>query len=107
MNLAKEKAKNIKPSLTLLQLKHIHDYGLMWATEQRQKSTKGLQTLRGFICEVYRVAEKHPNLTSNTICVEIKKLLDLLNIKNTKGGNYTRESIMRTIKRHYHQVTPK
>lgn len=106
-NIAKDKANNLKPSQTLSTLKHFHNYGLMWATEQKQKSTKGLQTLRNFVCEVYRIAEKDSNLTPNAIYVEIKKLLDLLKIKNTNQNNYTHENIKQIIKRHYHQYTPK
>lgn len=106
LNLVKERAKNIKPSETLLTLKYIHNYGLMWATEQKQKSTKGLQTLRNFICEVYRVAEKHSKLKPNAIYEGIAMLLNLLKIKNTKGNNYTRENINGIIKRNYRRVTP-
>ena len=53
-------------------LKHINNWGLMWATEQKQKSTKCLQTVRGFVCEIYRIAEKHSNLAPNAIYNEIK-----------------------------------
>ena len=106
-NLAKEKTKNIKPSETLLTLRFFYNYGLMWSTGQKQKSTKGLQTLRNFVCEVYREAEKHSNLKPNAIYEEIKELLDLLKIENSKEGKYTRENIRGIIKRHYRQINLK
>jgi len=107
LNMAIERAENIKPSEELLTLKYFQNYGLMWSTEQKQKSTKGLQTIRNFFCEVYRVAEKHSSLTPNAIYIEIEKLMDLLKLKNTKGNNYTRENIEGIIKRNYRQVNPK
>lgn len=106
LNLAKERSENIKPSETLLTLKYFQDYGLMWSTEQKQKSTKGLQTIRNFFCEVYRVAEEHSSLKPNAIYIEIENLLDLLKIKNKEGNDYTRENIKGIIKRNYRKVNP-
>lgn len=103
LNLSKEHAENIKPSATLLALKNVQNYGLMWTYTEKRESTKGLQLLPDFVCKTYGVAKEHSDLKPNAIYTEIKKLLDLLKIKNSKEKNYTRENIRQIINRHYSQ----
>jgi len=98
-DLAEKRVKNLKPSETLLQLKRIHKEGLLYATREGQKSTKGLQSLRGFTLRVYELSREASNLPDNAIYNNIAKILDLLKIRTSKGSQYGHENIKDVIKR--------